>query len=235
MWTRSLRPILGSGISIDDLRVRSLTPQRRSSAAHCPLRTLEPRADEHDYKREGKEISGTGRTGFFDQDRRSSSRPEEGAHQRAVHLDGGSRWADQDVYRPSYGTKRYHHPLVGELTLGFEAFTPMGDLDQTLGLYTVEPGSPSEHALRMLASLDRRYNARITSDKSRQARGLTRTRGQTHRSVRLFAAITVSHSLTGRVLQRTAHWLARRRRARCDRHRRLGRRQPRYRQRIQRR
>ncbi|WP_406435654.1 hypothetical protein [Streptomyces sp. NBC_01589] len=32
-----------------------------------------------------------------------------------------------------------------------EAFMPMGDPDQTLGLYTVEPGSPSENALRMLA------------------------------------------------------------------------------------
>ncbi|MET8515811.1 hypothetical protein [Streptomyces sp. NPDC005077] len=50
-----------------------------------------------------------------------------------------------------YGSKRYHHPLVGDLTLGFEAFMPMGDRDQTLGLYTVEPGSPSENALRMLA------------------------------------------------------------------------------------
>ncbi|MFD7445410.1 hypothetical protein [Streptomyces sp. NPDC059909] len=56
------------------------------------------------------------------------------------------------MYQPEYGSKRYRHPLVGELTLGFEAFTPTGDPDQTLGLYTVEPGSPSENALRMLAS-----------------------------------------------------------------------------------
>ncbi|MFF4775850.1 hypothetical protein ACFY05_23645 [Microtetraspora fusca] len=35
-------------------------------------------------------------------------------------------WADQDVYRPMYGAKRYRHPLAGELTLGFEAFTPAG-------------------------------------------------------------------------------------------------------------
>ena len=49
-------------------------------------------------------------------------------------------------------------------SLGFEAFTPMGDLDQTLVLYTIEPGSPSEHALRMLASWTA-DNARITSDK----------------------------------------------------------------------
>lgn len=60
-------------------------------------------------------------------------------------------WADHDVYQPRYGSKRYHHPLVGDLTLGSEAFMPMGDPDQTLGLYTAEPGSPSEKALRMLA------------------------------------------------------------------------------------
>ncbi|MBT2543132.1 hypothetical protein J7E99_21120 [Streptomyces sp. ISL-44] len=41
--------------------------------------------------------------------------------------------------------------MAGDLTLGFEAFTPTGDPDQTLGLYTVESGSPSERALRMLA------------------------------------------------------------------------------------
>ncbi|WP_133895612.1 hypothetical protein [Streptomyces sp. KS 21] len=59
-------------------------------------------------------------------------------------------WADQDVYRPAYGAKRYRHPLAGELTLGFEAFTPSGAPEQTLGLYPVEPGSPSEAALRTL-------------------------------------------------------------------------------------
>ncbi|MGW9031408.1 helix-turn-helix transcriptional regulator [Streptomyces sp. NPDC055722] len=61
-------------------------------------------------------------------------------------------WADHDVFQPQYGSKRYHHPLVGDLTLGFEALTPAGDTDQILGLYTVEPGSPSENALRLLAS-----------------------------------------------------------------------------------
>ncbi|MGW1710033.1 MmyB family transcriptional regulator [Streptomyces sp. NPDC002206] len=51
-----------------------------------------------------------------------------------------------------FGILGGHHPLVGELTLGYEAFTPIGDPDQTLGIYTVKPGSPSEDALRMLAS-----------------------------------------------------------------------------------
>ncbi|GIF99054.1 transcriptional regulator [Catellatospora citrea] len=60
-------------------------------------------------------------------------------------------WVNHEVYLPQHGTKPYHHPLVGPLTLAFEAFTPMGDPDQTLGLYTVEPGSKSEDALRLLA------------------------------------------------------------------------------------
>ncbi|MCX5015017.1 hypothetical protein OG765_29210 [Streptomyces sp. NBC_00555] len=55
------------------------------------------------------------------------------------------------MYQPECGSKRYHHPIAGDLTLGFEALTPTGDPDQTLGLYTVESGSPSERALRMLA------------------------------------------------------------------------------------
>ncbi|MFB7260755.1 helix-turn-helix domain-containing protein [Streptomyces nojiriensis] len=67
-------------------------------------------------------------------------------------------WSEHDVYQPKYGSKRYHHPLAGDLTLGFEAFTPVGEQDQTLGLYTVEPGSPSENALRTLADwTDERY------------------------------------------------------------------------------
>ncbi|MGI5159877.1 helix-turn-helix transcriptional regulator [Microbispora sp. CA-102843] len=65
-----------------------------------------------------------------------------------AHPDFRRMWADQDVYRPTYGAKRYRHSLAGELTLGFEAFTPAGAPRQTLGLYTVEPGSPSEVALR---------------------------------------------------------------------------------------
>jgi hypothetical protein len=61
-------------------------------------------------------------------------------------------WADHDVFRREHGTKRYHHPVVGELTLAYEALTPTDDPDQTLGLHTAEPGSPSEQALRLLAS-----------------------------------------------------------------------------------
>lgn len=62
-------------------------------------------------------------------------------------------WADHDVQRRTHGSKHYHHPVVGDLMLEYEALTPAGDPDQTLGLHTAEPGSPSEHGLRLLAGL----------------------------------------------------------------------------------
>jgi transcriptional regulator with XRE-family HTH domain len=61
-------------------------------------------------------------------------------------------WADHRVSERSHGSKRYRHPVVGDLTLAYEALTPTSDPDQTLGLHTAEPGSASEQGLRLLAS-----------------------------------------------------------------------------------
>jgi hypothetical protein len=61
-------------------------------------------------------------------------------------------WADHNVFRHNHGTKNYHHPLVGDLTLEYQALTPADDPEQSLGVSTAEPGSPSEEALRLLAS-----------------------------------------------------------------------------------
>jgi transcriptional regulator with XRE-family HTH domain len=61
-------------------------------------------------------------------------------------------WAEHDVFQRTHGTKRYHHALVGDLVLGYEAFTATDDPDQTLGIYTAEPGSPSDDRLKLLAS-----------------------------------------------------------------------------------
>ncbi|GAA5141083.1 helix-turn-helix transcriptional regulator [Nocardioides marinquilinus] len=61
-------------------------------------------------------------------------------------------WADHEVLRQSHGTKRYHHPVVGDLTVAYEALAVPDAADQVLFVYTVEPGSPSEEALRLLAS-----------------------------------------------------------------------------------
>jgi transcriptional regulator with XRE-family HTH domain len=61
-------------------------------------------------------------------------------------------WADHLVREKASGTKRYRHPVVGDLTLGFETLVPPGAPDQALITYTAEPGSASETALRLLAA-----------------------------------------------------------------------------------
>lgn len=69
-------------------------------------------------------------------------------------LDGDFRrwWAGHDVLEHTHGTKRFRHPVVGELALEYESLAFPDDPDQTLYLYTAEPGSPSDEALRTLAS-----------------------------------------------------------------------------------
>jgi transcriptional regulator with XRE-family HTH domain len=62
-------------------------------------------------------------------------------------------WAEHDLSRRTHGTKRFNHPLVGELTLQYEALAVTGDPDQILGVHTAAPGSPSERALRLLAEV----------------------------------------------------------------------------------
>ena len=62
-------------------------------------------------------------------------------------------WARHDVQEKAHGTKRFRHPVVGDLELHYETLSLPGSPRQTLVTYTAEPGSPSATALRML-SLD---------------------------------------------------------------------------------
>lgn len=62
------------------------------------------------------------------------------------------RWAAHDVKLHRAGRKRLHHPVVGDLTLDYEALDLAADRGQRLLVYTAEPGSPSAHALDLLAS-----------------------------------------------------------------------------------
>ena len=62
------------------------------------------------------------------------------------------RWASQDIRLHRTGSKRLHHPVVGDLDLNYEAMELPSDHGLTLFAYTVEPGSPSEQALNLLAS-----------------------------------------------------------------------------------
>ncbi len=49
------------------------------------------------------------------------------------------------------GTKHLHHPLVGDLTLGYELMELPADPGLTLVTYSADPGPPSEAGLRELA------------------------------------------------------------------------------------
>jgi transcriptional regulator with XRE-family HTH domain len=62
------------------------------------------------------------------------------------------RWATHNVKFHRSGAKSLHHPLVGDLTLAYEAFELAADPGQRINVYTAEPGSPSDEALSLLAS-----------------------------------------------------------------------------------
>lgn len=60
-------------------------------------------------------------------------------------------WARHDVRFHRTGTKRLHHPLVGDLTLAYEVLELPADPGLTLVTYSAEPGSASEAGLLELA------------------------------------------------------------------------------------
>lgn len=64
-----------------------------------------------------------------------------------------SLWAAHTVTDKGHGTKRLRHPLVGEMTLGYETMKVSGgDPDLVLVTYQAEPGTASADALRLLAN-----------------------------------------------------------------------------------
>lgn len=75
------------------------------------------------------------------------------------------RWSAHDVRQYQTGSQTFRHPLVGELTLAYEALELAADVDQILITYTAEAGSPSHIALRQLANW-----AGETSDRRRSPR-----------------------------------------------------------------
>jgi transcriptional regulator with XRE-family HTH domain len=62
-------------------------------------------------------------------------------------------WARHEIRQKTRETKRFRHPLVGELALSYEALTVNAAPGQQLVVYHAEPGSPSAEALSLLGSL----------------------------------------------------------------------------------
>jgi len=83
-----------------------------------------------------------------------------------------TRWASHDVRIHATGTKRLHHPVVGDLDLSYESF-PMSDQGQSLLVYVAEPGSPSHDALTLLASYAATVPEHATYESHRARSGRT--------------------------------------------------------------
>jgi transcriptional regulator with XRE-family HTH domain len=62
------------------------------------------------------------------------------------------RWAAHDVHYYRSGVQPFHHPLVGDLTLDYDALELPADPGLTIVAYSAEAGSPARHALDLLAS-----------------------------------------------------------------------------------
>lgn len=61
-------------------------------------------------------------------------------------------WGAHDVRTHGTGTKRFNHPVVGELTLAYEELLLTAEPGLVMIVYTAEPGSPSAERLGLLAS-----------------------------------------------------------------------------------
>lgn len=63
-----------------------------------------------------------------------------------------ARWEAYNVRRCLSGNNVFHHPVVGDINLRFEALELAEDPGLTMAVYPAEPGSKSEESLRLLAS-----------------------------------------------------------------------------------
>jgi hypothetical protein len=63
-----------------------------------------------------------------------------------------TRWAAHNVRRHYAGTKFFKHPVVGVLELNYQVLGLEEDPGHTLTVYPATPGSPSDQALKLLAS-----------------------------------------------------------------------------------
>ncbi|MEJ3749048.1 helix-turn-helix transcriptional regulator [Actinomycetes bacterium KLBMP 9797] len=62
------------------------------------------------------------------------------------------RWGAHNVRTHGTGVKHFHHHVVGDLTLAYESMDLRAEPDLTITIYTAEPASSTEDALRLLAS-----------------------------------------------------------------------------------
>lgn len=62
------------------------------------------------------------------------------------------RWAAHNVRFHNTGLKHFHHPVVGELHLAYESMTLTDGSGLVMNVYSAEPESASQDAMKLLAS-----------------------------------------------------------------------------------
>ena len=110
-------------------------PERRYDAGGRPSRTHRSRPGEH--------LTAARRL-------RPGARREAGAG--SCGCARRVRWAAHDVRFHRTGTKRIHHPVVGELDSRYESLELSADDGLSVAIFTAEPGSASQQGLDLLAS-----------------------------------------------------------------------------------
>jgi transcription regulator MmyB-like protein len=63
-----------------------------------------------------------------------------------------TRWAAHNVRLHRTGIKHFHHPIVGNLDLAFDAMELPAEPGLTMTAYSAEPGSPPADGLNLLAT-----------------------------------------------------------------------------------
>jgi hypothetical protein len=71
-------------------------------------------------------------------------------------------WGANDVHLFREGTKRIHHPVVGQLDLDHESMELPGETGLSVTVYTAPPGTASEDGLKLLGSWSATEDATAT-------------------------------------------------------------------------
>ena len=77
-----------------------------------------------------------------------------------------TRWAAYHVRIHRTGTKAFHHPVVGDLSLAYEMLELSADSGLSVLAYTAEPGSKSAETLDLLASWTATADAADAAERS---------------------------------------------------------------------
>ncbi|MFF5179642.1 hypothetical protein ACFY2Q_16610 [Micromonospora sp. NPDC000316] len=83
-------------------------------------------------------------------------------------------WNGHRVHERTHGIKHMRHPAVGPITIRYEALALPGDEEQTLFVYTTDPGSLSHDNMRLLALLATQHQTDSTPTGSAPKRDAAR-------------------------------------------------------------